>query len=394
MTGQERILCALRGERPDTVPWAPNIQQWFYANKLHGTLPDDVAHCRNPIEVLQWLGAEVITRWDGQIKGRGFPGENTRFSACKLTVEFDGPAPADPQVTAFNTYTKGNRIHRTLETPCGTLTQTWRFTEESCADFEERFWWKDFEKEFDAVRAFVEDRHYDYDLSDYEKTRDRVGTHGFVMQEIPECPLKMMHWLCGPERATYMIMDHGERLAELFAIHTRKTLEFVEHLLRHTNVQLLISNDNLDSMLFPPYFFEQYLKDHYRRVADLIHSAGRSFWVHSCGNNYDLAPYIKESGIDCMEGLTHPPLGNFPLHMAHEVIGPDFVVEGGNSCHEQEIFDDTGPQVIRDYTADLFKRMGDNPHFIYASSCNTSPRTPWRNMLAMRDSARDLGRAL
>ncbi len=392
MTGKDRILSVMNGEYPDTIPFTPNINQWFYAQKLHGTLPDEIRSCRSPIDVLKRLGADIITRWDGQIKGRGFPGEHARFRACRLTVAFDGPAPAEPLVTAFNTYTRGTRITRRLETPDGTLSQCWRFTPESCADFEEAYWWKDFEGEYDAVRDFVEDRHYDYDTREYEAVRAAVGEDGVVIQEIPECPIKMLHWLCGPERATLFLMDHGERLKELFAVHTRKTLEFVEHLLAHTDVRFFMSNDNLDAMLFPPYFFEDFLQDHYAAAADLIHSRGGSFWVHSCGNNYELAACIRGSGIDCMEGLTPPPLGNFPLHEAHRLIGPQFVVQGGNSCHEQERFEEDAPQFIHDYTRELFKSLAGNPRFIYASSCNTSPRTPWRNIVALRDAARALGR--
>ena len=393
MTGKERILCAMRGERPDTIPWAPNINQWFYANLFQKNLPAELAACKTPIEVKQLLGAEILTRWDGQIKGRGFPGELTRFRTCKLKVEFEGEPPPYPLITAFNTYTAGTKIHRSLETPYGTLRQTWRFTEESCADFEEAYWWKDFEGEYDAVRAFFEDRSYDYEVADYEATKAAVGEDGFVIQEIPENPLKAFHWLCGPERAILMVMDHGERLKELIAIHTRKTCEFVQHLVDHTDARFFLSNDNLDAMLFPPYFFDEFLYDHYGAVADIVHSKGGYFMVHSCGNNVELAPCIKRCGIDCMEGLTPPPLGNFPLHEAHTRISPDFVIMGGDSCHVQELFREDGPRRIHAFVEELVHSLQGNPHFIHSSSCNTSPRTPWRNIVALRDAIRKYGRA-
>ena len=391
MTGKQRVLCAMEGETPDRTPWSPNLNQWFYANQYNKTMPDELEGCQNPVEALQHLGGEVMTRWDGQIKGRGFPGLNTRFSACKLTIEFEGEAPEYPIVTAFNDYTGGTKVHRKLETPHGTLDQTWRFTEESCADFEEAFWWTDFEKQYDAIRTFIEDRHYDYDTTDYKRTQGSIGDDGFVIQEIPENPLKMLHWLCGPERAIYLLIDHGEQLKELFEIHTRKTLEFTQHLLEHTDVKFFMSNDNLDAMLFPPYYFDSYLYDHYIPLADLIHSKGGYFWVHSCGNNIKLAECIAKSKIDCMEGLTHPPLGDFPLHEARERIGSNFVVDGGNSCHEQELFGEDSAEKIREFTKHLFETMEGNPRFIFASSCNTSPRTPWRNIIAMRDAVHEFG---
>ena len=93
MTGKERINCAMEGQPSDVVPWVPNINQWFYANQFNGTLPDDLCDCRTPIEAVQWLGGEIVTRWDGQIKGRGFPG-NPRFiysSSCNTSPRTPWP---------------------------------------------------------------------------------------------------------------------------------------------------------------------------------------------------------------------------------------------------------------------------------------------------------------
>ena len=44
------------------------------------------------------------------------------------------------------------------------------------------------------------------------------------------------------------------------------------------------------------------------------------------------------------------------------------------------------------YTRELFVSMGDMRHFIYASSCMTSPLTPWENLIYLRDAAREHGR--
>jgi len=36
--------------------------------------------------------------------------------------------------------------------------------------------------------------------------------------------------------------------------------------------------------------------------------------------------------------------------------------------------------------------MGDKSHFMFATSCSTSPLTPWKNLVAFRDAAREYGR--
>ena len=388
MTGRERIHAALKGEPLDRVPFAINLWNWFYAQKHWGWLADDKKHLQTPIEFLIDIGADILSRWDGQIKGRAGLGDYVQFPNGKLEKWFTGDKPPKPIVTAFNTYTEGTKVHQRLETPHGELTQTWRFTEESCADFEEKYWVDDFDKQYDVVKFIFEDRTYAYELDEYRRDIAAIGEHGVVMVEIPENPFKTLHWLCGPEKAILAIMDYPERAAELCEIHAAKTCEFVREVCKRTTYDetpLLMSNDNLDAMLFPPFMFEEYLYKYYRAVADEVHKHGRLFCVHSCGNNWDIRHCIRDSGIDMMEGLTPPDLGNFPLEKARSEMGSNFIIEGGMYCYHQEI-KKGAREAIDDYTRTLFDGMGDKQRFIYASSCTTSPLTSYDNVLHFRDS--------
>jgi len=156
MTPRQRLLATLRGEPVDRLPFAVNACQWFYARKYNGTLPPEYQDCEDGLSFHKKMGADVMTRWEGQVKGKAGLGSHVKFRNCKYTVEETGPGRVNmPIVTAFNEYETWNRIRRTLETPAGTLTQTWRFTPESCADFEEEFWVKDFDQDYAALRWMV-----------------------------------------------------------------------------------------------------------------------------------------------------------------------------------------------------------------------------------------------
>ena len=103
----------------------------------------------------------------------------------------------------------------------------------------------------------VQDRSYDYEMSEYKRDLAAIGDDGVIMQEIPENPIKMLHWLMGPENAMLATMDFPEKIAELAEIHTAKTVEFVNGLCERTcyeDAPILLSNDNLDSFLFPPMY--------------------------------------------------------------------------------------------------------------------------------------------
>ena len=64
MTGKQRILAAFHGERPDTVPFCPNLYYWFYNRLASGTLPPALAGARHPFDALRALGADILARWD------------------------------------------------------------------------------------------------------------------------------------------------------------------------------------------------------------------------------------------------------------------------------------------------------------------------------------------
>ncbi len=139
------------------------------------------------------------------------------------------------------------------------------------------------------------------------------------------------------------------------------------------------------------HLFDDFLIGHYRAVSEEVHKQGRLFSVHSCGNNWRLRKCIRDSGIDMMEGLTPPDLGDFPLEKAREELGETFIVEGGMYARHQEL--KTGAQeAIDSYTRTLFDSMGDKRRFIYSSSCNTSPLTPLDNIYYFRDSCWEHGR--
>jgi len=72
MTGKERLLATLAGERADRVPFVPNIWQWFHVNRDAGTLPADWADVPEPVAALRRLGADVMSNRDAALKYGSF----------------------------------------------------------------------------------------------------------------------------------------------------------------------------------------------------------------------------------------------------------------------------------------------------------------------------------
>lgn len=387
MTGRERLLTAFHGGCPDTVPFAPNLHYWFYNHYANASLPRELVHATHPFDALRALGADILARWD------------TQHATCEVyregafSDEFSGDSPRDrPLVTAFNIYPPGRSVRRRrFLTPYGTLTHTWTLSELAGADFESEYWWKDW-SEYPAVRFLLEARDYEWDRDLFRSWVERVGDDGLMMAHVTQSPLKTFFWLAGPQTASLFLADHPGEMRELAAIHERKALALVERIADDPLAEVFISLDNLDSDFYSPRFYRDYCDSFFRRAAETVHRRGKVFVVHACGRNRVLMPLAGESRVDCLEGVTPPPLGNVPLHEARRMTGYErFVVNGGMDPFHLEMRDGATP-AIHDYARGLFGRMGDKRRFIFASSCTTPVGAPWENLEAFRDAAREHGR--
>ena len=387
MTGRERVLAALWGGLPDTVPFTPNIYYWFYNRKARGTLPEEIADAEHPFDVLRYLGAEILARWDA------YPLTREVFTAGELTDEFLGESSFErPMVTSFNVFPPRRNIRRReLVTPHGTLSQQWTLSEQAGAEFESEYWWKDW-SEYEAVRFLMETREYEFDAGAFRALVERVGDDGLMMAYITQPPLKTFHWLAGAENASYFLVDHPEEMKELAEIHERKALALVERMVKLPECEVFITADNLDSAFYPPYFFEDYCRSFYTRAAEIVHGAGKLLCVHACGHQKALLPLVGETRIDCLEGVTPPPTGDVQLGEVRRMTGYEkFTVNGGMDATRMEVTENA-EQFLHSYTRNLFDSMGDKRHFIYASSCTTTLVTPWENIRYVRDAARKYGR--
>ncbi len=88
-------------------------------------------------------------------------------------------------------------------------------------------------------------------------------------------------------------------------------------------------------------------------------------------------------GIDGLEGIAFPPLGDIELWEAR-AAGPRFLVEGGLSAHQLE--GEVSQAEADRYVRELFDRLRPFQRFIFSMSCNTSIATSWDTLRRYRDA--------
>jgi len=384
MNGKERILTVLAGDLPDRVPFVPNVWQWFFANQAEGTLPDELRSCADPVAMLRAIGADVLSKFDGIALAE-------RLDACRRIVAFEDDARPRPAWTSFTTFEGGNIRRERIETPHGVLSQVWKYEPSAGAPFEAEHWWKDFERELPAVRAWLADARWELDRDALRQGLARVGDEGIILFQLPPTPLKKFHWLAGPAQASLWIADHPAEMRQLARMLEQKALAAVEQVVDLDGVHAFEWPENLDSLFYSPSLFRQFCLPAMRAAAEMIHARGKYLFAHACGRLKALGPLFLEAGLDCVEGQAHPPLGDWRLDEAR-ALSERLVLCGGMTANEQEWNGPDARQRIDRYVRELFASLGDRRRFLFASGCNSSPRMPFANLLAFRDAAWQYGR--
>ena len=375
---RQAVFDVLNRRRPARVVYAPNYWQWFAHHRRHGTLPEELADCTDQLEMIDRLGLDVFSRNIYCDQRRCWFGGLSRALCEGIDAEETESPDGDDLI-----------IQRAYHTPKGTLTERQRHCHNQSTLVTEEFLVDDYSKHLDAYEALVHARRWQFEVERFQAEQARVGERGVVMVGELYSPLKMLHLDLGPEATTYLLMDHPRRAAELMRVHEEAQVDLA-HQIGAAGTDAMIAMDNLDTAFHPPHYVERYSASFYERASRIAHQHGSTFFIHACGQQRANLPLIATLGVDGLEGVAYPPLGDVELEEAMELSGDRFIVTGGISAIETDRL--RSRDEVFAYVENLFDRL--RPHaqrFILAASCNTAISARWSTLVHFRDAWRELG---
>ena len=379
LSAKEQVRKVLGRQQPGRVVYAPNYWQWFTHHRNHGLLPAELAGVSSQLELIQFLGLDVFSRniycdptrcWFGGLAEEVWEGVEVEVEERRRT--------------------EGRDIitERTFRTRAGTLTERLRFVFAESTLVQEKFLIDDFAAQADAFALLVQGRKWRFNRALYERSQHAVGDSGLVNAGELYSPLKLMHLSAGADQAVFILEDHPEQCREIMAAHEAAQLDLVAQML-DARVPSMIAMDNLDAAFHPPRYVERYSASFYEKASRLCRESGATFFIHACGRQKPLLPIIAALGVDGLEGVAYPPLGNVQLDEAMRLGGDRMIITGGISAVETEGF--TSSDQTRRYLEELLKRLRPYTHrFMLAASCSTSIKTSWQTLVWFRDAWKEL----
>ncbi|MGD9941338.1 MAG: uroporphyrinogen decarboxylase family protein, partial [Clostridia bacterium] len=216
---------------------------------------------------------------------------------------------------------------RTYHTRKGDLQERQRYVWEESTLVQEKFLIDDYARQLPLLEELLQARHWQYHHDRYLREQDIIGDDGIVVAGELHSPLKMLHLLMGPVETVYFITDHPE-LATVFMKQNEETqLDLVQQM-ADAGVSVMMAMDNLDTMFHPPAYVDQYCASFYEQASSICHEKEAAFFIHACGQQKDNLKLISSYGVDGLEGVAYPPLGDVELDQAMRLTGDRFIITG------------------------------------------------------------------
>jgi len=295
MTERERVLTLLSGGRPDRVPWFGDLDYW--ATSLIG----------RDLKPSGFKESAAYIDWHRDLRVgfylQGCFPFRTIFENCRVTERREGPAR-----------------RRRVETPHGTLTETWTWLPESFAEAPTEYLIKS-ATDLRAYRYMFENVRFEPDYAFAGRRARQVGEMGIVLCYLPKSPLMQMVALdAGIATVTELHADApGELAATLAAV--RSAHDRAAGIALESPAEVLMIPENLSSEVVGPRFYELGMRDYHETWTGRIAAAGKFSCVHLDGTLKGLLRQVSGAGFTFVEAMTPAPVGDLAVERWAEWCG-------------------------------------------------------------------------
>ena len=234
------------------------------------------------------------------------------------------------------------------------------------------------------------------DLSGFFEMRRLFGDDGLIVTSTTVDPMYHIAAHTGSELFAIWSVEERELLTELIEAMNRRVTDLVKYMLAggvgpvfgYVGPELCI----------PPLQsvndFHDFVVKVEKPVVDLVHDAGGMMWVHCHGKMGPVLDGFLEMGIDCLNPIEPPPMGDLTLAEAKTRVAGRMCLEGNI---EQGDFYRCTEDEMRDLVREAIRQGAPGGGFIL---CPTS--SPWqtatlsdqavRNYLTFIDAGLEFGR--
>ncbi len=216
-----------------------------------------------------------------------------------------------------------------------------------------------------------------FDLLD-EKVNGKYSIHGEVMS-----PFDYLLDFLGYENALLALLIEPDKCKAILQRFTGGIIRLIDNMCNKNIDAIKISSPFAGMGFISPEQYIEFEQPFIKQLAESISSHDKFSYIHTCGHINDRLENMMKAGINGLECLDPPPIGNVNLKDAFERIGSNLFIKG-NIDPVNTLLEGSKESITADITERLKIGMS-NPGFILSSACSIAPKTPKENVQLLYD---------
>jgi uroporphyrinogen decarboxylase len=376
MTARERVVTAMRNQKPDRVPVAPDISNMVPARHTGKPFWDIYIDDNPPI-------------WKAYIDAVDRLGIDGWFIYGDMQFRYPGTTPE--RIAA-----------RTMQDDRWYL--TWAGTRGGIDYTYEQIYYRadsptrtrkavgDLDKEWELAKAFLSEPT-GWDPTILEQQRKALGEKGAlgVHQSYPGLQCWPYVWLDGGiEKGVEWYYDRHDLIMEVRELHERQCLKEMEMVL-DAKPDFIIFGGSGTITLQSPAIARELCLPTLKKLTRMAQQAGMANMLHSCGREMDLVKMCaEETDLGCINPLEIPPQGDCDLAVVKKTYGARMALMG--NLHTTAVMLNGTPDQVREASRKAIQDAGEGGGFILSTGDQCGRDTPDANIRAMVEAAETWGR--
>ena len=374
LTSKQRLLRATRHEEVDRVPVSPR-----YYDYLLGTRGCEcIQHC---IWMAQQYEHDLMPTYvppqNNYLLHHTGPYSDLRRVAASMDVEETG-----------ETIT----VRRRFNTPAGTLTDARSVPRPgSIVVFEHIIEpLVETRSDLDKIRFLLPAPHEAF-VGDIPLLQEMIGERGILTPKATQGVDQFLMDALGVQQALEMYYDDRELLAQLLRLFQEYHRAILKRVLEQ-GAEIVFEpwyNCSMGVGWSPAQFREMFLPL-IRENVELIHSYGAYVDYYDDGKMDSVLEDLADAGVDIVETLAPPPLGDVDLASAKARIGHRVCLKG--HIDQVNLICFGNPHQIREAVRSAIEVAAPGGGFILGTADSIRPESPPENIQAYFDAAHEFGR--
>ena len=379
MTGRERLIATLRGERTDRMPVSPfiapnNIYEMFrYSPEIDTySRPPDFDLAEKFVAYHDFFGFDVLFT-QGHIGDRYVPSSAENW---EVSVTREGNRDKQHRVT-------------TVRTPEGELRQVMNFERSSpyMVVLAQEKYLIETQRDFEIFAKYVPPAQF-MDPDMVRRARKAVGDKGLVNP----CTHGAFNTIAQFRKLEDVMMDpivdegfYREMIKFLLDWQMAALLLVIQ-----AGADCIEIGGNMATSCVGPDYFQRYVMEYENEMARQIHAAGAFVVYHNCGDAQKIMHLYNDMEIDMWGYLTGAPFGDVVLEDALRVIRPNMTLRG--NIDQVEFLRSATPDEVKQRVRELMQKVKPRGNWVLCTTDFPFDGLPYENLHAFAEAGHEYGR--